>query len=251
MPKPKINTVGDKDIRINSLDEYIDLINGLDFISNTNSTVLLFRGQLEAEWDLVPGLGRPGIFRDEIEKYEKDIFCDFKRRAIPFLPKTFNTNSDWEWLALAQHFKLPTRLLDWTENPLIALFFAFEVKKRNTKDRAVWVFETAEDEHVDANDFSKSPFILTKTSVYAPNQITRRITAQSGWFTVHKYVEQSDKFKPFNLNRKFKNRVFKIIIPNKLRNDMLIRLDRLGANSFSIYQDLEGLSHFLRWKYLK
>lgn len=247
---PTVNsTTTNKDIEITSLDQYLDTTNSFDAFSTLGDKVLLFRGQKEASWDLLPGLGRPNYFRPEILKYEKNVLQEFKRRAIPFLPKTFNSNSDWEWLALAQHFKLPTRLLDWTENPLVALFFAFEFTKDNDDNRAVWVFGAAEDEFVDSNDLKVNPFTLKKTQVYVPNQVTQRITAQSGWFTVHKYMTDKDKFLAFNKNTSYKSKVFKMIIPNKLRDNLLLRLDRLGVNSFSIYPDLEGLSTFLSWKH--
>lgn len=250
MPTAK-STSTNKEIKITSLDQYLDTINSFDTISALGEMVLLFRGQKEASWDLLPGLGRPNYFRPEILRYEKNVLKEFKRRAIPFLPKTFNSNSDWEWLALAQHFKLPTRLLDWTENPLVALFFAFEFAKDNNDNRAVWVFGAAENEFADSNDSKVNPFTLRKTQVYVPNQVTQRITAQSGWFTIHKYMADKDKFLAFNKNKSYNSRVFKMIIANKLRNNILLRLDRLGVNSFSIYPDLEGLSTFLSWKHFK
>jgi len=251
MATTKKVVTANKEIEITSLDKYLETINGFDSFSALGGKVLLFRGQKEASWDLLPGLARPNFFRPDILKFEKNILKEFKRRAIPFLPKTFNANSDWEWLALAQHFKLPTRLLDWTENPLVALFFAFEFTKDNNENRAVWVFGAAEDEFADSNDSNVNPFTLKKTQVYVPNQVTQRITAQSGWFTVHKYMADKDKFLAFNKNVAYKSRVFKMIISNTLRENILNRLDRLGVNSFSIYPDLEGLSTFLSWKHFK
>jgi len=240
-----------KDVVITSLDQYLDTINTLDAFSTMGSKVLLFRGQKEASWELLPGLGRPNYFRPEIEKFESNILNEFKRRAIPFLPKTFDSKSNWEWLALAQHYKLPTRLLDWTENPLVALFFAFEFTKDNEGDRAVWVFGAAESEFADSNNASVNPFTLGQTKVFVPNQMTQRITAQSGWFTVHKYMQDKKNFLPFNKNATYKSRVSKMIFSNALRDNLLLRLNRLGVNSFSIYPDLEGLSTFLSWKHFK
>ena len=240
-----------EDIVIKSFDEYIESINLVDVMTKIGDKTLLFRGQENSDWDLVPGLARPPYFRPEIEKYEKTILVEFKRRAIPFLPKTFNVSSDWEWLALAQHHKLPTRLLDWTENPLVALYFAFEFSKTKNNDRVVWIFGAQEDEFADSNNTKLSPFSLQKTKIYSPNQITQRITAQSGWFTVHKYLSDKDKFIAFNKNVTYSQRVFKMIFPNELRDQILFRLDRLGINPFSIYTDLDGLSKYLAWKYFK
>ncbi len=251
MSKSKSPSNENNEIIIKTFDEYLENINLIDAFTKMGEKVLLFRGQKESNWDLLPGLARPNCFRPDIERYEQNILAEFKRRAIPYLPKTFNIGSNWEWLALAQHYKLPTRLLDWTENPLIALFFAFEFPKDNEADRSVWVFGAAENEFADSNNIKVDPFSLEKTQVYVPNQMTQRITAQSGWFTVHKYMQSRNKFLAFNKNATYKSRVFKMIFSNVLREHILLRLDRLGINSFSVYTDLEGLSTYLTWKHFK
>ena len=83
--------------------------------------LVLFRGVQKAHFELVPSLGRLPA-SDPIERTEKDLLGSFRRKSEPYL--TSQPENYFEWVALAQHHGVPTRLLDWSTSPLVAAFFA-------------------------------------------------------------------------------------------------------------------------------
>jgi len=106
-----------------------NLADFVSFISNEcGERGWIFRGQSVASWGLVPGLYRERsqnvVEQKNRSQLEQRLLSQFKREARPYL--NIEPVNDWEWLALAQHYGLPTRFLDWTQSPLVALYFALE-----------------------------------------------------------------------------------------------------------------------------
>lgn len=85
----------------------------------------VYRGQSKSSYKLLPSIARNKDKNHPHFKLEEaQIIADFQRRAVPFLGNKDRPSSNTEWVILAQHYGVPTRLLDWTTNPLVALFFA-------------------------------------------------------------------------------------------------------------------------------
>ena len=99
------------------------------------SSVVWFRGQSDSRWKLIPGLGR----KDSAPTAESTLIKRFKQNAVPHLLS--KPSSEWEWLILMQHHRLKTRLLDWTESPLVGLFFAVENSGSEQKDATLWCLD--------------------------------------------------------------------------------------------------------------
>jgi hypothetical protein len=96
----------------------VENFNDLHSLIDINERSTYYRGQASAQWELRPKAGRPPYNQGP----DKGGFIFFKRNAVKYLPIV--PNNEWDWLALAQHYGVPTRLLDWSRNPLIAAFFA-------------------------------------------------------------------------------------------------------------------------------
>lgn len=96
-----------------------------------------FRGVTQKAHGLVPSLGRPPFSLAQ----ERALINVFKQNAVQFLGE--RPPNQWEWLFLARHHGVPTRLLDWTESPLIGLYFAVNASdspdRRDSEDGALWV----------------------------------------------------------------------------------------------------------------
>jgi len=175
---------------ITSVSEFLHLVEKAKKAeeANGNKADFIYRGQREDK-PLRPRLGRL-VPKGKRKGIERLMFEEFKRTSIALTD--LQPETDWDFLAIAQHHNLPTRLLDWTYSALAALWFAVEkepVEIEGKKQNAVvWMLKTRVADFIDENS-RKSPFGKRATSIYRPRVITRRIAAQGGIFTVHNYDE--------------------------------------------------------------
>lgn len=191
------------------------------------SRATLCRGVSDKSYELVPSLFRgPEGKNPNIEEY--NLLWLFKTQARPHLDAI--PQSTLEWLVVAQHHGLPTRLLDWSLSPLVAAFFA--VQKHDDLSGAVYVFDAPAYKKEEELDLSQ----LTTTSVIMPSHTTRRVTAQFGMFTVH----------PTNERVLRGNRIRKIIIPAKYKAYFREVLAKYGVNAATMFPDLDGLCRYIR-----
>lgn len=206
-----------------------------------------FRGQREA-WPLLPSIARINP-RSPILDAEKKMLNEFKAKSKKFL-KYIPENS-WDWLAVAQNYGLPTRLLDWTMDPFIGLWFTVRNPvKDDKKYGTLWIFTPGSVDIVDEL-FKRRPFSGVRTKVFVPEtrNLDKRINAQKGAFTVHKYIKEDNKFVPLEKNRRYKKKITRInVLPSdfpKLRNELYEK----GINDSLLFPDLEGISRTLTYKY--
>lgn len=118
---------------INSVSEYLGYLNTLKMERRTTYTVgcfTLFRGQANASWKLTPSLYREGLFLAE-----NLLLTEIKHVCPNEIP-----DNKFDALVKMQHYGMPTRLLDTTTNPLVALYFACESKTEKENNGAVYLF---------------------------------------------------------------------------------------------------------------
>jgi hypothetical protein len=255
---------------VNSVSEYLEVVERFTqewFIAET-SWGPWFRGQSDATWSLRPSMYRYSPLRRSIRAVEDEIRQEFMVRA-PSLGLERPQNS-WEWYFLMQHCGAPTRLLDWTESALIALFFAVKGSKvKNDTDGVVWILEpwklnesvaniaeviapAAESgmvaKHVDRyKEWLPQRYSNTKSlkekfpvAIY-PTHFSRRISSQRSCFTIH----GSDSNGFDHLPDKFQKYLKKVIIPGDRKHSIEKSLAVAGVDEVTIFPDLDGLGRWL------
>ncbi len=206
---------------------------------------LLFRGQPEDK-PLLPRIARLRLKSGGLLRAEQRMLRAFKLEGIPYLQAT--PENDWDWLAIAQHHGMATRLLDWTANPMAALWFAVERAPRADQPGVVWVFDTKESDYADT-ETGDGPFSGPRTQVFRPRHLTKRIIAQSGWFTVHMYQDQLKGFVRLEANRLYRSRLRKVLVPSSCMAGIRRGLDRMGFNAANFYADIDGLCRHIEWQH--
>lgn len=208
----------------------------------------LFRGQ-NTDKPLLPRIMRLAkenhISPSDINGIERKMLKRFRQESVPMLQLTGEL-ADWELMSIAQHWGMPTRLLDWTANPLAGLWFAVSADPPNEKDYGVvWVLEGPNEKTFkDEEDV----FALKNTCFFEPPYLDRRIIAQSGWFSVYRHNRQ--EFLPLEKQERFADKVTRFIITRDCFQSLRQELRLLGVNHVAIFPDLHGLGADIQAEFL-
>jgi hypothetical protein len=209
----------------------------------------IFRGVRNAKYQLQPSIGRPGArkdmdtggnlpFFDEAE--ELGMLARFQREARPHVatPPRAHLSHDWDLRAVAQHHGLNTRLLDWSESPLIAAFFAVESSGLINGVKTDAALYGVPCPYVIESNTPKWPSEHDVVAFYPPH-LTPRITVQRGLFTIHRTPDEP--WEPASLK--------KWVIPSQSCLALKVALSRAGINRASLFPDLDGIAAHINWLY--
>ena len=229
------------DVEVSSLTEYLNLVTSAPDIA-----ARLYRGQQDSAWELVPKLYRLAaqVSHPNVQVLEVMLLINFKEESFPF--KTWRSPSDWheDWIELgvAQHHGMATRLLDWTKNPLSALWFAVAPDALHDVDGAVHVLTTNDTDF--QMDTTLDPLARDKVEVVLPPPVVQRMRNQTAWFTSHP-ADKSGR----HLDIPFSSGTLptRMIIPASAKARVREDLHQLSIDEFRLFYDLDGLCRHLNW----
>lgn len=210
-----------------------------------------YRGQADESWELLSSFDRL-----KTPPTETFLVNKFRQNASFLMDKKAPT-IDFEWLFMMQHYGVPTRLLDWTENPLISLYFA--VNSLSNKNAILWVLSPnklnnnsnegeeyipafEEEEYLgsyttEKYDKGKDKGILPIAAIATRNN--PRIQAQMGVFTIsHRDKTPIDKIGD-------KKHMKKYMIPKESKKDIMKELDLLGITKFTVFPELSSIGEVI------
>jgi hypothetical protein len=238
-----------KNKEITNLSEYIKYISNHE---HQHVCQWFFRGHGNESFSLTPSFFRIDLDStySNWERLETYIIEEFKKESISHLKYT--PTNHIEWLIMAQHYGLPTRLLDWSTNSLVALYFACE-DYSNGFNSNVWMYGLASVN----NCWEESTIIARKIGISAvnntiifPQHFDSRITNQAGCFSIHEFPKNKI-FKPFDQSKREPvdlGSFERIIIKAEFKREILNELYAIGIHKGFIYPGLEGITSKIKYE---
>ncbi|HCG54649.1 FRG domain-containing protein [Brevibacterium sp.] len=238
---------------IKSVQDLLDLLDPLA----ADGREIWYRGHRDVKWKLEASVLRDGTHR----KTEQAMLARFRQQAASAgLGHAFD---EWGWVTFAQHHTLPTRLLDWTESPLVGLFFACEGGSNDAveKDGEFFVLDPCELNKEAGDGDGGHPYLLRDStsglddyrpgkdaqnsrkprSVIAP-MVFDRIRFQSGCFTVEQTREPTGDIEPLRAAASLQS----FRVPGEHKRQLRSQLEALGFNEVSVYRDLDRISRRIK-----
>jgi hypothetical protein len=204
-----------------------------------------FRGVSQEQWEPIPKAFRPGEGHpDDCADADLDKFHHWKLGAIAYCQNL--PEDEIDCLAYARHHGLNTRLLDWSTNPLVGLYFS--VFESPDTDGAVYLMTHEENTTIfgaaltllaDRQRHKRNIRSLITGTRYLPPALNQRILSQNAVFTIQKLP--SDKLSDFV-------KMKKVLVPRRIKLSCLLKLDSFGINHASLFPDLDGFSRYHNWR---
>ena len=246
---------------MNSQDTITDIKTLIRLVTDINARFkgqIWWRGQRDSSWGLTPSVFR----KDTWARSERSFVARFQHKAPSRHPRVPPYEDRASWLFLMQHYRLPTRLLDWTESPLIACFFATQ-EDQAAKDHPYTIQET------DGAIFALSPYRLNRDQIDSstlvlpddpkasiiidrafssngkdtprvvairPSEVDLRLTVQLSAFTLHGGKISLDELPSSS------DYLYKFNVPSNCKTSLREQLQHLGIRASSIFPDLEHLA---------
>lgn len=224
---------------------------------------LIHRGVANWDWDLKTSLQHKNLVARE-----RDLIRNFRKYGRN--PGTVRLGN-WDLLTIAQHHGLPTRVLDWTYSPLVALYFALEDETQAKNDAVVWSVDYTEvHDHLpadlrkilrdeDAGAFTTemlevalpNPHLDTDPSqtfalIFEPPSIDERVVNQYAGLSM---MSRGDTLLDEWLDEQPELLARKLRIPAHLKPEIREKLDQANVNERVLYPGLDGLTKWLRRYY--
>ena len=240
-----------KPIIVSDISSLIDAV----IIANERfSSQVWWRGHAKSDWDL-----KPSAFREKHEdSYEQNVIFRFRQKAYVRHLNLPLRDDYYGWLFLMQHYRLPTRLLDWSESPLNAAFFSVGDKFFENEDGCLYalnpyvlnqkelgVLGPILPDNVNGFPFIEKAFNsdaedISRVLAIEPSEVDIRMMIQLSTFTIH------GAGKSIYGCKDIENFLIKYLIPASSKKQIREELKYLGVRESNLFPDLEHLAQEIK-----